>query len=64
MEMLASVDLALTMVAWPVHPRLSLLHLTLLLWLILMMMKVKRVENKIKMTSEASRRHPRHIFGD
>jgi hypothetical protein len=49
-----SVDLALTMVVRPVHPHLTHLHLTPLLRLVLMMMKVKRAETKMKTTSEAS----------
>jgi hypothetical protein len=53
---------ALTMVVRPVHPPLTLLHLTPLLRLILMMLKVKRVESKMKTMSEASRRPPRHFF--
>jgi hypothetical protein len=55
--------LALTMVARPGHPHLTLLHLIPLLQLTLMMLKVKRVENKMKTMSEASRRPPRHLFG-
>jgi hypothetical protein len=54
MEMQASAALALTMVVWPMHPYLSLLHLTPLLRLILMMMKVKREESMMKKMSEAS----------
>jgi hypothetical protein len=38
----------------PVHPHLTLLHLIPLLQLTLMMMKVKRAGNKMKMMSEAS----------
>jgi hypothetical protein len=37
-----------------VHPHLTLLHSTPLLWLILMVMKVKRAENRMKTMSEAS----------
>jgi hypothetical protein len=51
------------MVAWIGHPHLTLLRLIPLLWLILMMMKEKKAMNKIKSTSETSRRPPRHLFG-
>jgi hypothetical protein len=37
-----------------VHPHLTLLHSTPLLWLILMVMKVKIAENRMKTMSEAS----------
>jgi hypothetical protein len=63
MEMQASAASALTVVAWPVYPHLILLYLTPLLRLTLMMMKVKRAENKTNTMSEASRRPPQHLFG-
>jgi hypothetical protein len=59
MEMLASVGSALTMVAWSVHPPLTLLHLIPLLRLKPMKMK----EKKTMIMSEASRRPPEHLFG-
>jgi hypothetical protein len=46
------------MLAQPGHPHLNLLHLIPLLQLILMMMNVKRLENKMKTMIEASRRSP------
>jgi hypothetical protein len=58
-----STSSALTMVAQPGHPHLTLLRLIPLLQLILMMMNVKRLENKMKMTIEASRRPPHPHFG-
>jgi hypothetical protein len=55
METQALAASNLTMVAWPIHPHLTLHHLTPLLWLILVMMKImKRVEKNMKTTSEAS----------
>jgi hypothetical protein len=54
MEMQASVASALTMVSWPRHPHLTLLHLIPLLWLTLMMMKVKEAEKKKTTMSETS----------
>jgi hypothetical protein len=42
------------MVAWSGHPHLTLLHLTPLLWLKLIAMKVKRVEKKKTTMSDAS----------
>jgi hypothetical protein len=53
MDMQASTTLDLAMVEKSVHPR-TLFHFTPPLRFILMMMKVKRVENKMKMMSEAS----------
>jgi hypothetical protein len=57
MAMQASMVSALIMVAWPVHPPLTLLRLIPLLCLTLMMME-KRVANKMKMMSEAFQRPP------
>jgi hypothetical protein len=48
----------LTMVAWLVHPPLTLIHLIHLFQLTFMMMKEKKAVNKMKMTSEAFRRPP------
>jgi type III secretory pathway component EscV len=64
MEMLASAVLALTMVAWPGHPHLTLRHLTLLLRQIHEMMK--KANKKMTTMSEASRRPPppsQTVFG-
>jgi hypothetical protein len=64
MGILASVALALTLVAQPVHPPLTLPPLTLLLQQIHKMTKeVKKVEKKKKTTSEAYIRPPQHLFG-
>jgi hypothetical protein len=60
MEMLASAASALTMMAWPGHPPLTLLHLTPLLWQIREMMK--KVKKK-KTMSEACQRTLRYLFG-
>jgi hypothetical protein len=53
MEIQASAALALTKVAWSGHPHLTLLHLISLLWLTLMMIKVKEAEKKKMMMSKA-----------
>jgi hypothetical protein len=53
MEMQASAASTFTIVAWPGHPHPTLLHLSPLLQLTLMMIKVKEVEKKTSM-SEAS----------
>jgi hypothetical protein len=53
MEMLASVVSALTMVAWLVHPPLTLLRLIPLLWLKPIKMKEKMKARTKMMTSEA-----------
>jgi hypothetical protein len=60
MGMLASAALALTLVAQPVHPPLTLHSLTLLLRQIRKMAeKVKKAEKKkMMMMSEASKRPP------
>jgi hypothetical protein len=50
----ALVGLDLTLVARPVHPHLTLHHLTPFLQFILIMMKVKRAEKKMKTMSDAS----------
>jgi hypothetical protein len=69
MGILASVALALTLVAQPVHPPLTLPLLTLLLQQIHKMTKeVKKAEKKKKKkkkktTSEAYIRPPQHLFG-
>jgi hypothetical protein len=55
MGMLASSASTLTLVARPVHPRHTLLHLTLLVWQIRKMMKMaKKVQKSPKMMSEGS----------
>jgi hypothetical protein len=54
MEMQSSPTSDLTMVAWLGHPHLTLLHLTPLLRLKLMMMKVRKVEKKKTTMSDAS----------
>jgi hypothetical protein len=61
--MQASAASALTMVVRSGHPHLILICLTPLLRLTLMIMKVNRAENKMKMMSEASRRSPQYLFG-
>jgi hypothetical protein len=57
MEIEASAASNFMLVARPVHPPLTLLHLTLLLWQIHKMMKeTKKVEKRKKMMSEAFRK--------
>jgi hypothetical protein len=63
MGMLASAASTLTLVARPVHPHHTLLHLTLLLQQIRKMMKMKVKKKMMKMMSEAYRRPPEQIFG-